>query len=161
MERGMAGTRMSLGFGIGRRGLWLSFALACGALLVGSSTALASHDSRHVCGVKHNHKIVCWGNDDEGQSDPKPGEFRSVAAGYDTTCGIRTDAPGAANFRSVGVSEYHACALRLNDTIECWGDDGGYGAVDDAPGGDGFRSISVGGDQWACGVRFSDKVKCW
>ena len=48
---------------------------------------------RHYCAVETGGRAVCWGSNDEGQTDAPDGPFVSVSAGIYTTCGIR---PGGA-----------------------------------------------------------------
>jgi len=48
--------------------------------------------------IKTDGGIVCWGGNTWGQSTPPPGVFKQVAAGY-----------------------LHTCAIRVDDTLTCWG----------------------------------------
>ena len=107
---------------------------------------------------------LCWGNNDDGElgdsshyfSRATPGpvmkenlRFRSLGAGWGTTCGITTS----------------------GDTY-CWGDgrDGqlGAGIRTDYPrgvlrvsGDHRFRTLSVGSGHNACGITFDDVTYCW
>ena len=81
---------------------------------------------------------------------PEPvSEWSSVSAGWDHTCGIRTDgsiacwgydvagetAPPPGRYRSVSAGSYYTCGVRTDDTAACWGDnragqgDGPIGAL--------------------------------
>ena len=74
----------------------------------------------------------------------------------------------AVPFSDVAVGESHACALRADGQVVCWGynpllDDNGepryQGNVTDARGGE-FRAVSVGG-RHACGVDADGAITCW
>ncbi len=45
----------------------------------------------HSCGVKLDGSVVCWGDNQYGQSSPPAGAFSSVVAGYSHTCGVTFD----------------------------------------------------------------------
>ena len=46
----------------------------------GDFTAIATGGG-HTCGVRTNGAIACWGQNDNGETDPPSGEFIAVAAG--------------------------------------------------------------------------------
>ena len=90
---------------------------------------------------------------------PPGGEFISVSAGDDHTCGVRTDGsvacwgsntsfgefagqatPPAGQFVSVSAGFDHTCGIRADASVACWGD--GYDGQDTPPEG-GFVSVSV------------------
>ena len=63
------------------------------------------------------------------------GEFASVSAGGDHTCGVRSDGsvacwgrdisggatPPAGEFASVSAGWSHTCGLRVDGSVACWG----------------------------------------
>ena len=53
----------------------------------------------HSCAVRTDQSIVCWGDNQAGQTDSPSGEFLSVSAGYK-----------------------HSCAMRTDQSAVCWGD---------------------------------------
>ena len=63
----------------------------------------------------------------------------------------------AVPFTDVAVGESHACALRADGRVACWGDNGRGQA--EAPGG-GFTAVAAGGDR-SCGLRSDATVACW
>ena len=67
-----------------------------------------------------------------------------------TAAGAGTFGP----YKAISVSHSFSCALRTDQTIECWG----YGAVDPPEGT--FTAISAG---WAhaCGLRPDGTIECW
>ncbi|MCQ3805747.1 MAG: hypothetical protein KTV16_00430, partial [Acidimicrobiia bacterium] len=75
--------------------------------------------------------------------------------GYNGRFG-RADAPGGA-FKTVSTGAEHACGVRTDNTVTCWGRDGFFGA--DAPGG-AFKTVSAGG-ALSCGVKTDNTVTCW
>ena len=43
----------------------------------------------HTCGVTRDGSVECWGANRDGQATPPSGEFASVSAGNEHTCGVR------------------------------------------------------------------------
>ena len=79
--------------------------------------------------------MVCWGQNDYGQTDVPQGIYRSVSAGRDHSCALsesgevvcwgangrgQTDAPEG-TYRSVDTGNEHNCALRESGEVVCWG----------------------------------------
>ena len=60
-------------------------------------------------------------------------------------------------FSAVSVGSSHACGLRANGQITCWGSNR-FGAAD-APAGS-FSAVSVGGLH-SCGLRANGQITCW
>ena len=106
----------------------------------------------HSCGVTVDGRGLCWGDNSEGETDLSGGFFKSLGAGYYTSCGIRTssriecfgydaynifsDEPDG-KFRQVDYGSYseHACAVEKNgESIQCWGTNNTYGQQDVPPG---------------------------
>lgn len=63
----------------------------------------------------------------------------------------------AVPFTAVAVGESHGCALRVDGTVACWGDNE-YGQAE-APGGV-FTVVAAAGDR-SCGLRSDGTVACW
>lgn len=63
------------------------------------ATAAASAVSSHLtsissgyyssCGVEVSGSLVCWGDDETGESEPPTGRFGEVSVGNDGVCAIR------------------------------------------------------------------------
>lgn len=70
-----------------------------------------------------------------GEADPPPGAFKAVTAGWS-----------------------HTCAIRLDDTVACWGEDSWVGKTH--PPGGAFVAIDAG-QEHNCGLRFDGTVGCW
>ena len=126
---------------------------------------------RHVCGLRLDGSLLCWGNNDWGQSDAPSGAFRAVAVGELHSCGVGVDgavvcwgdnslgqveAPSGV-FGAVAAGAAHSCALRENGSVVCWGDNS-LGQVE-APSGV-FESVSAG-DAHSCALRENGSVVCW
>ena len=105
---------------------------------------------------------------EEGQALPPAGPFQLVSAGFDHTCGIKTDGslacwgslrawegeppiserqltPPNGAFRSVSAGISHNCAVRQDGTVICWG----YSASlqNNAPG---YVAMSSNGADYLC-----------
>ena len=91
-----------------------------GVVLTGDRGRVPGFDAftlgdHHVCGLRDDATVACWGSNTHGQSDAPDGRFRMISAAGHYTCGVRVD-----------------------DAVECWGR-GWYGQTD--PPGGAFRSV--------------------
>ena len=113
---------------------------------------------------------MCWGTNGQGEADAPAGEFRSVSAGSQHSCGVRVDgtitcwgsnrqgkadAP-AGEFRSVSAGSQHSCGVRVDGTITCWGQS--YSRVTEPRGR--FDAVSSG-QRFSCGLRVEGTITCW
>ncbi len=92
----------------------------------------------HVCALTAGGALECWGHNEDGLAQSRPGPFAQLAA-----------------------SRFAYCAFDLAGRVSCWGyrlagDDVGEW---DTPGGV-FTQVSVT-EGLACGVREDTKVQCW
>ena len=60
-------------------------------------------------------------------------------------------------YKSVDAGKNHTCGIKMDNTIECWGDN--TEGQTDAPEGE-FMSISAGGGA-SCGINMDDHLVCW
>ena len=109
-----------------------------------------------TCGVRIDGTLACWGRhtsaDDAPPSLAKDAKFSSWDTIYNAGKG-----PPHGMFRSVSVGDLHACGVRTDETIVCWGLSE-YGQADPPVGA--FQSVSVG-RLHSCGLRTDRTVACW
>jgi hypothetical protein len=143
----------------------------------------------HVCAIRTNASLQCWGYDEHGQASPPSGEFEDITVGERHSCGIRADGAlscwGAANlieapsgtYARVAAGATHTCALGFDGKVACWGAPGFelHPPWDLAAEPDVFTKISVAGEAryatelgyWApghpggCGIEPSGTLKCF
>ena len=148
-------------------------ARALGLIEVPPSTRYTAVDvgSSHVCALRTNATVACWGNNSGGRTDAPDGTFSAIAVGSEHACGVRTDAtvacwgenasgqvdaPGG-EFRAVAAGAKHSCGVRPNGTTTCWGDNS-FGQAN-APDGQ-FKAVSAS-ETTSCGIRTDATVACW
>ncbi len=118
----------------------------------------------HACGLRPSGEIECWGGWDRRPKMLPPGvEFSSISAGWGGYRG-RGDIPPKKDWG-------YSCGVRLDASLECWGDSHTIGPVTRPPE-PGERSpllsppegkyeqVGVGED-FACALRVGGKVDCW
>lgn len=136
--------------------------------------------SDHTCAVRTAHSVVCWGENQYGQSNAPSGSFAAVSTGMWHTCGLRTDGTitcwgnnshgqsddPQGSFSAVSAGDYHTCGLRTDGTVTCWGGEGRTGSGTDAdfgqtraPSGQ-FTAVSSGNFH-TCGLRTDASITCW
>ena len=47
----------------------------------------------HLCGLRSDGTVICWGDNDRGQAEAPGGRFTALTAGDASTCGLRPDGP--------------------------------------------------------------------
>ena len=123
-----------------------------------------------ICAIRADSgDIVCW-NDGTETHRPPIGEFTTLSARGDVTCGVRLGAqaacwgPGAVEwsppadaFASVTTGAEHACGLRPQGDVVCWGSDS-HGMT--TPPGGAFADLAAG-ENYTCGLRPDGDVVCW
>ncbi len=70
----------------------------------------------HACVVRTDHALVCWGLNTTGQLGTSAGNFTSQLQAAMPVSGI------SATMVSAGYD--HTCAVLMNSTVSCWGEDG-------------------------------------
>jgi hypothetical protein len=95
----------------------------------------------HVCGIREDGSLLCWGDNIRGQCNvPQnslaPTRWKDVACGQSHTCGIMQDNTmqcwGNNNhgqcdiacedyWVAVAAGEAHTCAIAADTTLRCWG----------------------------------------
>jgi cysteine-rich repeat protein len=121
-----------------------------------------------VCGQSETDETRCWGPDWSDLTVP-PAEFLgdSIVMGGDRAlctldgdalrCLRSTNAPSGASYADVSLGWNAACGLRLDGSLQCWGDNTYQLAT--APSGT-FLDVAVSGQQ-ACAIRDDGSLHCW
>ncbi len=129
-----------------------------------------------TCAVRTDGTVWCWGSARVGQlgnDQAGPGEYRTTAVRVRRVGGSLT------GVRHITAGDHHACALRTNGSVYCWGY-ARYGQLGDGTTGVGMgdaRSLAVrvrrgggylddvvalaGGYYHTCAVRSDGSVWCW
>ena len=143
----------------------------------------------HACALRSDGTVQCWGlmnylgltlTTPPTDADDNEVLFSSITVNWYYACGVtaadsqlacwgRPDlynltTPPAGAFDAVTLGNAHACALKSDGTVECWGNsangrthpptDAGSVAVQ-------FSEISAGED-YTCGIRQDDsQIQCW
>lgn len=127
-----------------------------------------------VCGVRPNRTVICFSERSKGS--PWDERYLSISIGYgEYSCGILTsrlvncrgsvswygvtgdETPPPGRFAAVSTGYRHACGIRLDGTVECWGADF-VGETSPPPGR--FASIASG-LLFTCGLRHDGTAECW
>ena len=118
----------------------------------------------HICAIrKENGEMVCWGDDDYGQSTPPDGE-RFVWT-RDGALPVEPFPP----YIDVSSGAIHTCALRADGAAICWGAGKTIVAVENPsvhlgqsspPSDERFVTISSGPFH-TCGLRADGTTVCW
>ena len=132
----------------------------------------------HACAVQTDGVAACWGDDAYGQATPPGGRYaraRRPMSEFDcaqqadgrVVCGEGTwfdaTAAPAGTFADVRVETYHACGLRTDGTVICWGRGCSRTACRSSR--EWSRSsppfyVSVGGRNY-CALRTDGTIFCW
>jgi hypothetical protein len=151
---------------------WLVF-FAVSSLLIPNAYAgnVLSAGVNHVCGIKDDSTLICWGNNDYNQAAPPEGTFTQVSAGMNFNCALKTDgslacwgrdtagetSPPPGQFIQVESGGKHACALANKGVPICWGSNSSS-QVAYPPGP--YQQLALG-DQHSCGLKIDSTVECW
>jgi alpha-tubulin suppressor-like RCC1 family protein len=128
------------------------------SLVVGESLA---------CAVLVNGTVTCWGN--AGSSLSATYSRAQAISSTTVTSGTPTTLSGINNVASLTLGRYHACALKTDHTVECWGTNSYDGVVHSTPFAvidtnaqalKNVQAISAGWDH-TCALKFSGVVYCW
>ena len=146
----------------------------------GSFRAVSVGDEQS-CAIRDTGELVCWGYSRYGGRHTGAGNYTAVSNFSWSTCAIREsdsaiecrgakygDAPDG-RFIAVSAGDVHACAIREDKTIKCWGDNTlrqlgrrdtrTFGPANEAPAG-GVHTISAGYNH-TCAIRDTGDLACW
>ncbi len=125
----------------------------------------------HVCGIKNDSTLICWGDNEYNQLNPPDGSFTQVSAGKYFNCALKTDgslkcwgrdtagetSPPPGQFIQVEAGGNHACALTHNGLPICWGNNSSN-QLDFLPGP--YQQLALG-DKHSCALKKDSTVACW
>ena len=141
----------------------------------GGFTAISA-GTWHSCALRTDGTIACWGDNDDGQSDPPTGTYIAVSTGYNHSCAVGADGaitcwgandggkadPPTGTYTAVSTGGGYSCAVGADGAITCWGDIGEYSRYDwimDPPTGT-YTAISAAGGR-SCAVGTDGAIACW
>ena len=144
---------------------------------LGFVSVSVGHD--HVCGLRGNGTIACWGAGvgvgsavAGGKARSPSGTYQAVTAGGTFSCAMLSDdtlqcwgskdqwqvyTPDG-RFAEITAGWGHACARFANNSVTCWGDQ--WGAEFLIPSGAPFLALSAGRHH-TCGLEPSLNITCW
>jgi hypothetical protein len=133
-------------------------------LCVGCVTQLAIGDG-HGCALKRNGTMACWGMNDHGQLGSGGTAFAAAATPVLDNLGMPV-----AGITAITAGTHHTCALLMNRTMQCWGDDsagqlgrGGNSPINSVPAPIGLNTIVsiAAGARHTCAAIGTGEVYCW
>lgn len=116
--------------------------------------------SDHVCAVRTNGGVQCWGSNLYGQ----------LGNGTKTSSATPVDVVGVSTATSVAVGSAFSCALLQGGRVQCWGNNDSYqlgngsqtqSSVPTNTSGTKLFSAIAAGDSHVCGVLLSGSYACW
>jgi hypothetical protein len=125
-----------------------------------------------TCGIKNDDTLACFGNAQWGNMQPPEGTYLAVDAS--APCGLRLSDRGIVcwgsaeawanpvpegSFKALSIGGNCGCALRIDETVVCWGTSRVMAAMGETPDGT-FVQVAVGFFS-ACGLRKDGQVVCW
>ncbi|MDQ3998440.1 MAG: PKD domain-containing protein [Gemmatimonadota bacterium] len=123
----------------------------------------------NACGIRPDQTVACWGGD-EFRLNGFVGTYKDISLGDLYSCALRTNGsiyctggmanPPAARYLQLSVGQYgHACAIRSDATITCWGSNQNNQLVG-VPTTGTFTQVSAG-NVATCALRSDGEVLCW
>ncbi|MBC7677408.1 MAG: hypothetical protein H7233_00210, partial [Pseudorhodobacter sp.] len=102
-------------------------------------TRLVTGDN-HTCALRNGPSLVCWGDNNQGQVGAGGS---STAVGLVVLKAPTTSVPGAW-IQDVAAGRDNTCAVLLDTTVSCWGDNS-EGQIGDGIGARSIAPVTVGG----------------
>jgi alpha-tubulin suppressor-like RCC1 family protein len=78
--------------------------------VVTNATAISAGGG-HTCALLSNHRVKCWGYNDDGE----------LGNGKTTNSSTPVPVSAVTNATAISAGEYHTCVLLSNHSVECWG----------------------------------------
>lgn len=117
----------------------------------------------HMCAIKTNGTLWCWGNNEDGQ----------LGLGDTVNRNVPTQVGSDTTWRSGGAGYTSTCAINQIagvNTLWCWGANGSGILGNGTTGGPSLTPVQVGSESWlnvslggnhACGVQTNGTLWCW
>ena len=138
----------------------------------GHKAKMVSAGYQHTCAILDDDTLKCWGNNGDGQLGYGDTTYRSTpdpTAVVDLGSGRKAKMVSAGGGDITAMIYAHTCALRDDDTLKCWGNDGsgqlgtgGLTSSDSVDFGSGrtVKSASAGSSH-TCAVLSDGSTWCW
>ncbi len=123
---------------------------------------MISSGLRHTCALTTNGGVKCWGDNSHGQ----------LGDGSTISSSSPVDVAGlTSGVRAVSAGVSHTCALLVDNTVKCWGDNT-YGQLGDGSTTASSHPVDVGGlsnvqeidthlANHACALTNAGAIQCW
>ena len=127
--------------------------------------------SNHTCVIKGTERRVwCWGNNSHGQLGN--GEIRdNIVTNFTSPVALQAITLEETNIQSVSAGHQLSCALLMDKTIKCWGENQNGQLGVGTAGGTSITPVTVvgintatsviAGVRYACAVLEDKTAKCW
>lgn len=128
-------------------------------LVTGKTVDIVGGYSGHMCALKDDGTVWCWGLGNSGQ----------LGNGSNATSRTPVQVSGLTDVRQIVAGYRHTCALKTDGSMWCWGESGGIGYgvatnknVPTQPTGMSSGVISMaGGNGYSCASKSDGTVWCW
>lgn len=121
----------------------------------------------HVCVILDDHKVKCWGNNNEGQLGLGDAKDRGTSPSEMGDNLPTVDLGTGRTAKAISARVYTTCALLDDDSVKCWGD--WWSAtfpmgtlIGDEPGemGDNLAPLDLGAGRKATSVVLGEAIRC-
>jgi alpha-tubulin suppressor-like RCC1 family protein len=115
----------------------------------------------HTCAIKSDDTLHCWGFNGSGRT------------GLNTAAGntlVPTQIDGGGSWKQVAGGSIHTCAIKSDDSLHCWGNNGNGRLGDNSQtnrlvptainGGGLWKQVAAGGNH-TCAIQADDTLRCW
>ncbi len=122
--------------------------------------------------LKGSQRLLCWGLNNYGQSNPPIGQYRQVSMGDNHGCALTRDdhlrcwglaearpglGQGMGRYLAVASGDDHTCAIARDRRLECWGDNSN-GELNVPL--DRYTQVDARGDH-TCAINTRKQLLCW
>jgi alpha-tubulin suppressor-like RCC1 family protein len=141
--------------------------------------AIASGDANHMCVIRADRTVWCWGLNSVGQAGQPLGSNEVCPNTYVGCINRPTQVPALSDVRALALGYFHSCAITTADALYCWGTNY-YGQLGrdpallhpDPDAGVSFSNVPVRvdlppveyaalGEEHTCAMLKDRSVRCW